>query len=60
MIEIDRNKTAENPCSSKEKKAELLKLDENSLLQGVIMAEILGKPRAKRRKGRYEGTNSRR
>lgn len=43
-----------------DKKPQLLKLDEYGLLQSFVMSEVLGKPKAKRRKVRYEGINSRR
>lgn len=63
MPEMDREKNNVNaPREALCNKLHLVeKFDGQTLIQGVVMSELLGKPKAKRRKwGRYsEGTHCR-
>ena len=49
-----------NNASTNKRLQELLKFDENSLLQGIILSEVLGRPKSRRngRNRRNYNTNS--
>ena len=56
-IEVDEARIQNNNVSGNKKLQELLKLDENSILQGVILSEVLGRPKARRERRKFVNYN---